>query len=115
LISEPRSFTSSSKRGELREQWIKREDLARAALAGGGDRRQGRAVEHRCDGLRDARRRGGVALQIIREPREHDAAHHAIGQVVAERGRRRERLEARVPVALLGVRAAGSRARPWRW
>ena len=99
LISEPRSLTSRSKAVESsREQRIEGENLAGAALARGGDPGQGPAVQHGGHGLRNARRGGGVAFEKIGQAREHDAAHDALGQIVAERDRGGKGLDAGVAV-----------------
>ena len=82
------------------EQWIQRQNLAGAALAGGGDGRHGGAVEHVGDRLGDAGGGGGVAFEEIGEPCEDDAAHHPVGKIVAKGDRGGERFDAGVAVAL---------------
>ena len=85
---------------ERREQRVEGENLAGTALARGGDLGQGAAVQHGGNGLRNARRGGGVAFEKIGQARQHDAAHGALGQIVAERDRGGEGLDAGVAVAL---------------
>ncbi len=85
---------------ELGEQRIQGENLAGPALAGRRYGGHGRTVEHARHRLRDARRGGGVPFQEIGQPREHDAAHDAIGQIVSEGNRGGKGLDAGVAVAL---------------
>ncbi len=87
---------------KLGEQRIQCQYFARAALAGGGDRRHRPAVQHLRNGLCDARCGGGVPFDEVREPGEDDAAHHPVGQIFAEGGCGRERFDAGVVFTLFG-------------
>ena len=88
-------------RGELGEERVEGQDLAGPALARGGHAGQGPAVQHGGDGERDARRGGRMAVEEIGQARQHDPAHHPLGQGVAEGGGGGEGLEAGMALALL--------------
>src|SRR5882672_7119263 len=107
LMSEPRSFTSSSK---AVESWANSGYRARispappwpeAAIGGMGAPSSMLATA--------CAMRGDVALQEIGQPRKHDAAHDAIGQIISERDRGGKRLDAGVAVALFEREALAGR------
>ena len=88
-------------RRQLGEERVEGEDLAGSALARAGHAGQRPAVQHGGDGQGDARRGGGMALDEIRQPRQHDPAHHPLGQGIAEGGGGGKGLEPGMALALL--------------
>ena len=73
--------------GKLAEQVPEGEDLARAAVATSGHGGQRAAVEHGGHRRADVRPRARVTLDEVGQASEHDRAHDALGQRLAERGR----------------------------
>ena len=74
---------------EVVEEPAERDDLARAAVALAGDLRERRA-EHAGHLARDLRAHGGVTIDEVGQAREHDGAHDAVGERLAEGVRRPE-------------------------
>ena len=71
-------------RRERAEEVSEREDLAASAVALGRHRRQWPGLEHSGDGSGQLGPHARVALDHAGQAREHDAAHDALGQRLAE-------------------------------
>src|SRR5207248_691286 len=88
---EPFLLTPRRRVDQRAEQVGECEDLARAAITPPRHRGERIAVEERSDRLREAAAHSRVAVEEVREPREHDSAYDTRRQRISERRRPQRR------------------------